>query len=75
MSRTIPCYAMRGALKSALLAAVIAALAVALFGCAHPIELAEGCTTDSECMAQCLEELRPDEDPAVCEISLAPQVN
>ena len=72
MSRTIPCYAMRGALKAALLALVLAVLAVAMFGCAAPIELAEGCPTDSECMAQCLDELRSDEDPATCEISLAP---
>ena len=72
MSRTIPGYALRSALKAALWAAVLAALAVALFGCAHPIELADGCSTDSECQAQCLEELQPDEDPAVCEISLAP---
>ena len=72
MSRTIPCYAMRGALKAALWALVLAALAVALVGAAVPVELADGCSTDSECMAQCLEELRPDEDQAVCEISLAP---
>ena len=72
MSRTIPSYAMCGALKAALLALVLAVLAVALFGCALPVELADGCSTDSECQAQCLEDLRPDEDPAVCEISLAP---
>ena len=72
MSRTVPAYAMRGALKAALLALVIAVMTVALFGCAHPVGLADGCSTDSECMAQCLEELRQDEDPAVCEISLAP---
>ena len=72
MSRTLRFYTLRSALKAALLALVLAVLAVALFGCAHPVYLAEGCSTDSECMAQCLEELRPDENPAVCEISLAP---
>ncbi len=46
-------------------------LAALLSGCA-PIELAEGCSTDTECMDQCIAELRPDEDPGVCEISLAP---
>ena len=71
MSRTIPCYAMRGALKAALLALAVALVLAPMFGCAG-IELADGCSTDRECMAQCLEELRPDEDPEVCEISLAP---
>ena len=68
----IPCYAMRGALKAALWALVLACIAVALVGCAGAVELADGCSTDSECMAQCLDELQPDEDAAVCEISLEP---
>lgn len=72
MSRTIPCYALRGALQAAAWAALLAAVAVALVGCAAPLELADGCSTDTECMTQCLEELQPDEDPALCEISLAP---
>ena len=71
MSRTLRFYTLRSALKAALLALVLAVLAVSLFGCAHTIELADGCSTDTECMAQCLEELRPDEDPNVCAVSLA----
>ena len=36
------------------------------------VVLDAGCSTDSECQAQCVEELRPDEDPAVCAVSLEP---
>ena len=35
------------------------------------VVLDAGCSTDSECESQCLADLRPDEDPAVCAISLA----
>ena len=51
---------------------LVLSLAVALSGCAAPIDLADGCSTDTECESQCLADLRPDEDPAVCAISLAP---
>ena len=47
MSRTIHGHAMRGAFKAALLALVLACVAVALVGCAGPIELADGCSTDT----------------------------
>ena len=57
MSRTLHGYALRGALKAALWALVLAFVAVALVGYAGHVELADGCATDSECMAQCLEEL------------------
>ena len=50
---------------------LVLSLAVALSGCAAPGELADGCATDTECEAQCLADLRPDEDPAVCAVSLA----
>ena len=52
----------------------------ALLGPAHPAEqrrapkglriipAAPKCSTDSECEAQCREDLRPDEDPSVCNI-------
>ena len=72
MSRTMPRYALRGALKAAAWAALLAALAVVLVGCAAPLELADGCATDTECEQQCLADLRPDEDPAVCAVSLEP---
>lgn len=46
-------------------------LAVLLAGCAlQPVELAEGCGTDTECEEQCIADLRPDESPEVCAISL-----
>ena len=50
---------------------LVLSLALLLFGCAAPGELADGCSTDTECESQCLADLRPDEDPAVCAISLA----
>ena len=50
---------------------LVLSLAVALSGCAAPGELADGCSTDTECESQCLDELRPDENPAVCAVSLA----
>lgn len=37
-----------------------------------PAVAREQCGTDTECEEQCLAELRPDEDPAVCAVSLAP---
>ena len=45
-------------------------LALLLGGCAHE-QLAEVCGTDTECESQCLAELRPDEDPNACAVSLA----
>ena len=70
MSRTLHCYAMRGALKAALFALAVSLVLAPLFGCAG-IDLADGCSTDTECELQCLADLRPDEDPAVCAVSLA----
>ena len=71
MNRTVHGYAMRGALKAALLALALALVLAPLFGCASTVELAEVCGTDTECEQQCLAELRPDEDPNVCAVSLA----
>jgi hypothetical protein len=28
----------------------------------------DGCATDTECMEQCLQDLRPDDSPEVCDI-------
>lgn len=28
----------------------------------------DGCTTDSECEEQCRAEIRPDEDPSICDV-------
>ena len=51
---------------------LFAALLLALAGCATPDALyADGCSTDTECEEQCMADLRPDEDAAVCAVSLA----
>ena len=49
---------------------LLALLGLVLASCAS-LPAPEQCGTDTECESQCLEELRPDEDPAVCAISLA----
>jgi hypothetical protein len=45
--------------------------AACLEGCATA-DVAFDCSTDTECELLCVSELREDEDPAVCAISLAP---
>ena len=50
---------------------LVLSLALLLSGCVAPLGLADGCGTDTECELQCLADLRPDEDPAVCAVSLA----
>jgi starvation-inducible outer membrane lipoprotein len=51
-------------------------LALLLSGCVVvPDGLVYDCHTDTECEQLCVEELREDEDPAVCAISLAPVNN
>ena len=47
-------------------------LSALLMGCAAaPLDLAS-CSTDTECEEACLADLRPDEDAAVCAVSLEP---